>query len=188
LSIIAHELGHGLLQYTTNLAYKGQSGALNESFADVIGVMVEQHALGQTVDDATWIIGAGIFAPGIAGVGIRSLAAPGTAYDDPLLGKDPQPDRMEGFIRTREDNGGVHLNSGIPNRAFYLAATALGGHSWEHAGRVWFETVAAGRMVDGVDFRAFAGETVGVAGRLFGPGSAEVQAIDAAWRTVGVTS
>lgn len=186
LSVIAHELGHGLLQYTTNLAYEGQSGALNESFADVMGVMVEQHALGQRVDEASWVIGEGIFAPGIQGVGIRSLAAPGTAYDDPILGKDPQPGHMEGFVRTREDNGGVHVNSGIPNRAFYLAATALGGRAWERAGRVWFETVAGGKLNDRVDFEGFARETVVTAGRLFGVRSDEERAIAAAWRTVGV--
>jgi Zn-dependent metalloprotease len=64
---------------------------------------------------------------GINGKGLRSMSEPGTAYDDPLLGKDPQPAHMKDFIKTREDNGGVHLNSGIPNRAFYLAATAIGG-------------------------------------------------------------
>ncbi|WP_138417194.1 M4 family metallopeptidase [Sinomonas gamaensis] len=186
LSVIAHELGHGLLQYTTNLAYEGQSGALNESFADVVGVMVEQHALGQTVHEATWLIGEGIFAPGIQGAGIRSLAAPGTAYDDPILGKDPQPSRMDGFVRTREDNGGVHMNSGIPNHAFYLAATELGGHAWERVGRVWFETVAGGKLDDRVDFVGFARETVVTARRLFGLHSDEEAAIGTAWRTVGV--
>jgi Zn-dependent metalloprotease len=186
LSVIAHELGHGLLQYTTNLAYEGQSGALNESFADVVGVMVEQHAFGQTVHEASWLIGEGIFAAGIQGAGIRSLAAPGTAYDDPILGKDPQPDHMKGFVRTREDNRGVHVNSGIPNHAFYLAATELGRHAWEHAGRVWFETVAGGQLNDRVDFEGFARETVVTARRLFGPRSDEERAIEAAWRRVGV--
>ena len=187
LSIVAHELGHGLLQYTTNLTYAGQSGALNESFADVIGVLVEQHARGQTADEATWIVGDGIFAPGVKGAGVRSLAAPGTAYDDPVLGKDPQPRHLDGFVRTREDNGGVHLNSGIPNHAFYLAATALGGYAWERAGRVWFETVSRRRLPDDVDFRGFARETVVVARQLFGRESAEERAVRNAWRGVGVT-
>ncbi|WP_415855517.1 M4 family metallopeptidase [Sinomonas sp. G460-2] len=187
LSIIAHELGHGLLQYTTNLAYEGQSGALNESFADVIGVLVEQHASGQSADQAAWIVGEGIFARGVKGVGVRSLKAPGTAYNDPVLGNDPQPAHMDGFVRTRDDNGGVHLNSGIPNHAFYLAATALGGPAWERAGRVWFETVAQGRLPADVDFRGFARETVLVARQLFGRESAEERAVRDGWRGVGIT-
>lgn len=187
LSIIAHELGHGLLQHTTDLAYEGQSGALNESFADVFGVLVDQYARGDTVETATWIVGDGIFLPGIKGAGVRSLKAPGTAYDDPALGRDPQPAHMDGYVRTREDNGGVHLNSGIPNRAFYLAAEALGGHAWERAGRVWFETVVLGRLPLDVDFRGFARETVRVARTLFGRESAEEKAVRAGWRGVGIT-
>jgi Zn-dependent metalloprotease len=187
LSIIAHELGHGLLQHTTDLAYEGQSGALNESFADVFGVLVDQFSRGDTVETATWIVGPGIFLPGIAGAGVRSLKAPGTAYDDPVLGRDPQPDHMDGYVRTREDNGGVHLNSGIPNRAFYLAAAALGGHAWERAGRVWLETGARGRLPLDVDFRGFARETVRVARTLFGRESSEEKAVRAGWRGVGIT-
>ncbi|MEA5455897.1 M4 family metallopeptidase [Sinomonas sp. JGH33] len=187
LSIIAHELGHGLLQYTTDLAYRGQSGALNESFADIVGVMVEQHTRGQTAADASWIVGEGIFADGVRGSGVRSLAAPGTAYDDPLLGKDPQPDHMDGFVRTLDDSGGVHLNSGIPNHAFFLAATSLGGHSWERAGRVWFEAVSRHRLPADVDFRGFARETVLVARELYGRESPEERAVRSAWRGVGIT-
>lgn len=186
LSIIAHELGHGLLQYTTELAYEGQSGALNESFADVIGVLVEQHALDQASDEASWVIGRGIFAPGIHGVGVRSLADPGTAYDDPMLGKDPQPAHMNGYVRTRDDNGGVHINSGIPNRAFYLTAIRLGGRAWERAGRVWYQTAAERRLPPDVDFRGFARETVLVARQLFGPESAEELAVREGWRGVGI--
>lgn len=187
LSIIAHELGHGLMQHTTDLAYEGQSGALNESFADVFGVLVDQYSRGDTVDSATWTVGDGIFLPGIKGVGVRSMKAPGTAYDDPALGKDPQPAHMDGYVRTREDNGGVHLNSGIPNRAFYLAAEALGGHAWERAGRVWFETIALRKLPLDVDFRGFARETVRVARSLYGRASAEENAVRAGWRGVGIT-
>ncbi|WP_334170846.1 M4 family metallopeptidase [Sinomonas sp.] len=186
LSIIAHELGHGLLQYTAGLAYEGQSGALNESFADVIGVLVEQHTRGESAEEASWIVGEGIFARGVRGVGVRSLAAPGTAYDDPVLGKDPQPAHMDRYVRTREDNGGVHVNSGIPNRAFYLSAMALGGNAWERAGRIWYETVAGQQLPPEIDFSGFARETVLVAGRLFGRDSAEERAVQEGWETVGV--
>ena len=56
----------------------------------------------------------------IKGVALRSMKAPGTAYDDPLIGKDPQPDHMNKYVKTTNDNGGVHTNSGIPNKAFWL--------------------------------------------------------------------
>ena len=91
---------------------------------------------------------------------LRSMKAPGTAYDDPVLGKDPQPDHWSGFVRTPEDNGGVHINSGIPNRAFYLAARGLGGKAWEKAGRIWYETLRDPKLKPGSGFKVFAGRTV----------------------------
>ena len=63
------------------------------------------------------------------------MAAPGTAYDDPVIGKDPQPADMAHYVDTTDDNGGVHINSGIPNRAFYLAATAIGGYRLGEGGQ-----------------------------------------------------
>ncbi|SQI22331.1 Extracellular minor metalloprotease precursor [Salmonella enterica subsp. arizonae] len=118
IDVVAHELTHGVTETEAGLIYFGQSGALNESLSDVFGSLVKQFHLQQTAGQADWIIGEGLLAKGINGKGLRSMAAPGTAYDDPLLGKDPQPAHMQNFIKTREDNGGVHLNSGIPNRAF----------------------------------------------------------------------
>ncbi len=128
--MVGHELAHGVTESEAGLIYYQQSGALNESLSDVFGSLVKQFHLQQTADKADWLIGAGLLAEGIKGQGLRSMSAPGTAYDDPLLGKDPQPASMKDYIQTKEDNGGVHLNSGIPNRAFYLAATALGGFAW----------------------------------------------------------
>ncbi len=126
IDVVAHELSHGVTETEAGLIYFEQSGALNESLSDVFGSLVKQYHLKQTADEADWLIGEGLLADGINGKGLRSMSAPGTAYDDPLLGKDPQPGHMKDFIKTREDNGGVHLNSGIPNRAFYLAAKAIG--------------------------------------------------------------
>jgi Zn-dependent metalloprotease len=74
------------------------------------------------------------------------MKEPGTAHDDPLLGKNPQPAHMDDYVRTFEDNGGLHINPGIPNRAFYLAATALGGHAWEKAGCIWHDTLRDQRL------------------------------------------
>lgn len=136
LDVVVHELAHGVTEHEANLIYFEQVGSLNESLSDVFGSLVKQYHLQQTAQQADWLIGAGLLADGIHGDGLRSMPATGTAYDDPVLGKDPQPADMVGFVHTREDNGGVHINSGIPNRAFYLTAIALGGNAWEKAGTI----------------------------------------------------
>jgi Zn-dependent metalloprotease len=136
LDVIGHELTHGVTGSEANLTYQGQAGALNESISDVFGSLVKQKKLNQTADKADWLIGAGLLAKGIQGVALRSMKTPGTAYDDPTLGQDPQPGDMAHFVHTGEDAGGVHINSGIPNRAFYLVATSLGGNAWEKAGQI----------------------------------------------------
>ncbi|MDM7884033.1 M4 family metallopeptidase [Curtobacterium sp. RHCKG23] len=186
LDVIGHELAHGVTQYTADLTYEGQSGALNESVSDVFGSLVAQYAAGQTADQATWLIGEGLFTDAVHGVALRSMRAPGTAYDDPVLGKDPQPATMADYVETTEDSGGVHLNSGIPNHAFYLAATAIGGHAWEGAGAVWWDALTSAETTAGIDFAGFAGVTVRAAADRFGDGSAEHTAVRDAWRTVGV--
>ncbi|MCI9889602.1 M4 family metallopeptidase [Micrococcales bacterium 31B] len=186
LSVIGHELAHGFTQYTTNLEYQGQAGALNESISDVFGVMVEQYAAKQSADEATWLVGAELLAEGVKGVALRSMKAPGTAYDDPNLGKDPQPADMEHYVDTTEDNGGVHINSGIPNRAFYLAATGIGGNSWEGAGKVWFTTCTSGSVPETATFEQFAEATVAAAVTLYGEDATETAAVRDAWVTVGV--
>jgi Zn-dependent metalloprotease len=188
LSVIGHELTHGVTQYTANLAYAGQSGALNESISDVFGALVEQHALGQSAARASWLIGAGLFTKAVQGSALRSMKAPGTAYDDDVLGKDPQPADMSGYVTTKDDDGGVHLNSGIPNRAFYLAATAIGGKAWEGAGQLWYDALTGGALPADTDFAHFAAVTTDAAAARFGQGSAEQRAVATAWRTVGVTS
>ena len=118
IDVVGHELTHGVTQFEANLTYFQQSGALNESFSDVFGSLVKQYHLQQSAVDADWIIGEGLFTANVAGKGIRSMKAPGTAYNDPVLGKDPQPDHMKDYVNTSSDNGGVHINSGIPNYAF----------------------------------------------------------------------
>lgn len=182
LSVIGHELTHGVTEHTANLTYQGQSGALNESISDVFGVMVEQYQRGQDAAEASWLVGEGLFTDQVQGAALRSMAAPGTAYDDDVLGKDPQPGHMDDYIDTTDDNGGVHLNSGIPNRAFYLVATALGGQAWQVAGPIWYRTLTAGLAPD-TDFVTFARATVEAAQA---DGDAVVQVVDQAWRDVGV--
>ena len=114
------------------------------------------------------------------------MRAPGTAYDDDVLGKDPQPGHMDDYVYTQEDNGGVHINSGIPNRAFFLAATAIGGEAWEGAGRVWYDVIEAGAVRADADFAAFARATVEAATARYGEGASEVAAVQAAWEGVGI--
>jgi len=186
VDVIGHELTHGVTQYTSGLAYRGQSGALNESLSDVFGSLVEQHRLGQTVDEASWLIGAGLFTEAVEGVALRSMKAPGTAYDDDLLGKDPQPAHMDEYVHTSDDDGGVHINSGIPNRAFQLAATAIGGTAWSGAGQVWWTAMRSPTLLPDADFAGFAGETVAAATARYGPGALQRAAVLDAWRTVGV--
>lgn len=184
VDVIGHELTHGVTQHTANLEYFGQSGALNESLSDVFGSLIKQYALGQTAAEADWLIGAGLLAPGVHGTALRSMKAPGTAYDDPNLGKDPQPATMEHYVRTGRDNGGVHINSGIPNHAFYLAAKALGGHAWEKAGQIWYDTLTGGDLASDAQFSDFATLTVKAARERFG--ADELQAVQKAWEQVGV--
>jgi Zn-dependent metalloprotease len=185
LDVIGHELTHGVTQNEAQLIYSGQPGALNESISDVFGSLIKQWANNQTVDQADWLIGAGLFTPAVQGKAIRSMSAPGTAYDDPNIGKDPQPAQMADYLDTDQDNGGVHINSGICNRAFYLAAKAIGGYAWQKAGLIWYRTLN-GSLSPSSDFQAMANATVTVAGSLFGQGGAEQKAVSDAWSTVGV--
>jgi Zn-dependent metalloprotease len=186
LSVIAHELAHGVTEAAGGLEYEGQSGALNESFSDVFGALAEQQSLGQTADEATWLIGEGIFTDEVQGVALRSMKKPGSAYDDDILGKDPQPGHMRDYVQTTEDNGGVHINSGIPNHAFYLAATALGGRAWERAGLIWYRTLTGGTLTPTANFTQFATATVTAAAAEYGEESEEVAAVRAGWIGVGV--
>jgi Zn-dependent metalloprotease len=112
------------------------------------------------------------------------MSDPGTAYDDPALGKDPQPNSMQNYNDSDQDNGGVHINSGIPNRAFYLAAKGFGGYSWEKAGRVWYETLRDPSVTPTANFSDFARSTVTSANKLFGVEGRQI--LTDAWRTVGV--
>lgn len=185
VDIIGHELTHGVTEYEAKLAYYGQSGALNESMSDVFGTLVKQYQRRETATEADWVIGAGLFTPNVRGSGIRSLKAPGTAYDDPLLGKDPQPAHLRDYVQTVEDNGGVHINSGIPNHAFYVTAREIGGYAWEKAGRIWY-TALRDRLTASSDFQQAADLTWQVAGQLFGAGSLEQQAVRAGWAEVGI--
>jgi hypothetical protein len=177
VDVLGHEFTHAVTQFSAGLTYQDQPGALNESVSDCFGTCLKQRVLGQTVDQGDWLVGAGIFMPGVQARGLRDMAHPGTAYDDPTLGKDPQVGDMSAYVDTTDDNGGVHINSGIPNRAFHLAATAMGGSAAEGAGRIWY--AALGAVDSDVDFVGFATATVEAAGP-------HADLVRAAWETVGV--
>lgn len=158
LDIIGHEFTYGVTAHTANLQYQGESGALNESMSDVFGSMVKQYYLQQKAEDADWLIGAGIFGPSVKGHALRSLKAPGTAYEDLFGSRDPQPAHMQHYSFQPFDSGGMHINSGIPNNAFYRVAIGLGGYSWEKAGKIWYNALTDSRLKfpATVTFKSFA--------------------------------
>jgi Zn-dependent metalloprotease len=186
LSVIGHEMSHGVVQFAGGLIYRGESGALNESFADVFGALTLQRKAGQTASEADWLIGKGILGPNIKGVALRNMKAPGTAYDDALLGKDPQPYHMDFFVQTTSDNGGVHINSGIPNHAFYLYSQYLGGNAWGKPGKVWYDALQKINNATAT-FNDWARQTIDSAIDLFGLGSTETLMLRRAWKLVGVS-
>ena len=188
LDVIGHELGHGVTETEAGLEYFAQPGALNESMSDVFGSLVKQHKNNQKADQADWLIGSEVWTPAISGDALRSMKAPGTAYDDPLVGKDPQPAHMRDYLDTNRDSGGVHLNSGIPNHTFYLVATGLGGYAWENAGRIWYEALRSPECGTQTNFPKFAKITVSVAERLHGRASKESNTVRDAWEQVGLTA
>ncbi len=183
LDVVAHELTHGVQAFTSNLVYRGQSGALNEHFADVFGVLVRQWRRKETAEKASWLVGREVLVPAETRRSIRDMEHPGTAYrNDPYLGSDPQPSHMKDLFTGPADSGGVHINSGIPNRAFVLFATSLGGHAWEVPGGIWYEAML--QLSRTSRFEDLARITAQVAGDRFD--AATRKAVRAAWKKVGL--
>jgi Zn-dependent metalloprotease len=182
LDVISHEFTHGVVEYASDLDYKFQCGALNESLADVFGIMVKQWSgePPQTADQANWLIGEGIWGAGVNGRALRDMKNPGTAYNDARVGADPQPAHWSDFkkLPLSNDRGGVHINSGIPNRAFFLAATMIGGYAWEGAGPIWYRALTSGKLRENATFKEFADLTIENAGE-------HVDKIREAWTLVG---
>ncbi|HEX8410126.1 MAG TPA: M4 family metallopeptidase [Thermoanaerobaculia bacterium] len=185
LDVVAHELTHGVTQYTAALGFSGQCGALAEHFSDVFGLLAKQHSLRQSFAASDWLLGADLLTSRVNGAGLRSFKAPGTAYDDRVLGRDPQPRHMRDYVRTQGDDRGVHVNSGIPNHAFYRVAEALGGFAWETAGRIWYRALTR-ELGPRSRFQHCADATWRAAGELFGNGSAPQDAVRAGWSAVGI--
>lgn len=185
LDVVGHEMAHAVTERTANLDYHAQSGALNESWSDVFGELIQQWhenprgwSTPEAMAKADWLIGESIYTPGKPGDGLRSLKAPGTAYPD-----DPQPADMAHYKRMSswDDNGGVHINSGIPNRAAYLAASRIGG---EKLAKIWYRALTD-YLRPTSQFSDAASATMSAARDLFRDGP-ESQAVADAWKAVGV--
>jgi Zn-dependent metalloprotease len=202
LDVVAHELTHGVQSFTSNLVYRGESGALNEHFADVFGVLVRQWSQagaakrgrrkeGASTKDRkatsrserSWLIGAELVVPAATRRAVRDMQHPGTAFvNDPLLGTDPQPAHWKDRYRGTADRGGVHINSGIANRAFVLAAEALDDEPWQTAGRIWYDTMLE------IPSRASFADAARVTTRIARDdhGAVAAEAVREAWKAVGV--
>ncbi len=185
IDVVAHELAHGVIAFSSDLRYYGESGALNEHFGDVFGVLVRQWKRRQDARGGDWTIGGELLVQASTRRALRDLAAPGTAYrDDPFLGDDPQPAHWDDRYRGDSDHGGVHINSGIPNHAFYRASFELGGNAWERLGDVWYQALQL--LEPDSRFQDCAEITEREATGQFGVRSREVHCIRRGWRAVGI--
>jgi bacillolysin len=163
--VVAHELTHAVTENTSGLVYSNQSGALNESWSD---------AMASVMDSGDWLIGEDVYTPGTAGDALRSMSNPG-AYG--------QPASMSQYVNTTSDNGGVHTNSGIPNKAFYNFATAIGSRTI--AGKIWY-TASRDYLTSNATFSSARAATLSATAALYGTGSSYYTALQTAWSNVGV--
>ncbi|AOM39323.1 M4 family metallopeptidase [Xenorhabdus hominickii] len=186
IDVIAHELTHGVIESEAKLHYAYQSGALNESIADVFGIMVKQYFDNQKADESNWLLGEGLLGPKLnpdnkPDLALRNFIHPGTAFPgDRQVGHMDKYEKLPFTI----DNGGVHIFSGIPNRAFYLVAIELGGYAWERAGKIWYETLLDEQLSSDADFEDFAKLTVENAEKLFDNQISNI--VSNCWKKVGI--
>ncbi len=172
--VAAHEMTHGVTQHTANLIYQNQSGALNESMSDVFAAVV---------DSTNWTIGEQVIKDFTAfpSGALRDLSNP---HNGGTTGSEAwQPSSMAEFVSTTGDNGGVHVNSGIPNNAFYRVANVIGRPS---AGAIWYKALTS-YLTSSAQFVDARIATEQAATQLYGSGSAELTAVKNAWDAVGVT-
>ncbi len=178
--VTGHEMTHGVVENTANLVYEFQPGALNESFADVFGTLFEFYARPGT---ANYLMGEDVTTPNIAGDCLRNMedpAASNVAFDG------QQPTKMSEFRNLpntdQGDNGGVHINSGIPNRAFVIIHKAVGNDKVE---QIYYRALSLylTRSSKFIDARL---AIVKAAEDLFGANSAESNACKTAFDTVEI--
>jgi len=174
LDVMAHEYSHGITQSSSNLVYQYQPGALNESMSDVFGV---------SVDNANWTLGEIIIKPNPYGAtAMRSLADPHNGQ--PTTSPYWQPAHMSEFksLPASQDNGGVHVNAGIPNKAYYLTASSIGRSKAE---RIYFRAWTK-YFTSNTDFTAARLAIEQAAIDLHGNNSAEHNAVKSAFDAVGI--
>lgn len=173
LDVAAHEMSHGVIQNTANLRYQGESGAINESYADIFGVLVDRE---------DWQLGEDVVNPNVFRTGaLRDLENPnngGTRLGDPGY----QPDNVADQFFGREDNGGVHINSGIVNRAFFLIASTIGRESAE---QIYYRALTT-YLVNTSQFIDLRTSILQSATDLFGQNSNEMAVIANAFDQVGI--
>lgn len=185
LDVIAHELTHGVISHECNLIYQDESGALNEHFADVFGVLVTQWKQNHSAAAADWLVGRDLIGPAATGANAIRNFGPGKAFtNDPYLGTDRQPKHMAQKYTGSDDYGGVHINSGIPNHAFYIFARTVGGNAWDAPGKIWYETMR--QLSPNSDFSDMVKATKTVAQSLHPANSPIHAALNNAWQQVGL--
>jgi Zn-dependent metalloprotease len=193
IDICGHEMTHGVTENTANLTYSGESGALNESMSDVFGVLVELYADGGVISGDTWKIGEDAYTPGTAGDALRYMNNPHLASNSGFTAND-DPDHYSERYTGTADSGGVHINSGIGNHAFYLAAAGgthhlsgvtVTGTGTTDAGKIWYRALTV-YMTSGTNFAGARTATLNAATDLFGAGSAQYNSVATAWCAVGV--
>jgi Zn-dependent metalloprotease len=192
LDIAGHEMTHGVIEHTAGLVYANESGALNESFADVFGAMVERYTRGESAD--TWKIGEQAFTPtnGTSDA-LRYLDNPHLAQNSGYTADD-DPDHYSERFTGAADNGGVHTNSGIGNKAFYLLAAGgthhrsgvtVNGIGADQAADIWYLALTT-YMTSSTNFAAARTATLDAAAEIFGPESQQYLSVGTTWCAVGV--
>lgn len=185
LDVVGHEFSHGVVTHTCNLEYSYEPGALNEHFADVMGMLVKHWKKKQSAKTADWSIGKDCLGPDVVAKGLRTFEAGRAFENDPIIGTDIQPKHISGKYTGSADYGGVHINSGIPNHAFYLTAVELGGSAWSKAGKIWY--AALSMLTKTSKFADMVAATEAAASNLYGgSGSTEAKAVKKGWKGVGL--
>ena len=178
--VIGHELTHGVTQFSAQLEYSGEPGGLNESVSDVFGSMFKQWRRDETVDKADWLIGKEIVGRGAKARGFECLRDMSNPAAKHCLA--PQPTHFSEFRPGMDP----HESSGIPNLAFYNAAIAIGGYSWQKVGMIWYKALTGFGPQPNMKMKAFAQRTRKVAKSLFPRDATTRAAVDDAWSAVGL--
>ncbi|KAI6383312.1 hypothetical protein MCOR25_000232 [Pyricularia grisea] len=192
IEIVTHLIQHYINQAYAPLEPVGESGCLSEHFGDVMGVMAKMWQDRLTAREGDWGIGRKCFMPGNDQIVIRDVRTPGSAYNDPRLGKDPQPIHMRDYVHDTTPPGiidhrkGNHVNTGIPNRAFAIVALAYGGYAWEKAGQIWWAAMTSRAVPVKCTLSKFALVTCSIAEQFYGP--TDARTVRFAWQEVGVLS